>query len=194
MVASTGLYRQNAGNQQECISDYMVVSHIPALRTAINSLEKATHPLSKRHLRALLIAVPQSVGMDFLPDAEDEIDLISRLMALRTCIDMRPFNEKAERNPSGTTANEVLAHLPEAEVLQFACHGRHVEVLLETGFLMSDSVLGVADLVFHNFPRARFALFGACETVQVGGQVPQSATYLAAALLFVGFQSVIGIM
>jgi CHAT domain-containing protein len=158
----------------------MVVSYTPAVKIMGNCIKKATRSLSKKTLRALLVAVPESFGMDALPEAMNEIEAISQLLPPGRRINSPHMNEKdGLSSRRGATVDDVLSHLSEADILHLACHGRSEEFSFDTGFLMTDRVLRVADL---------------CETAKPGRSVHHSAMHLASTLLYAGFHSVIGTM
>lgn len=80
-------------------------------------------------------------------------------------------------------------------MLHLACHGHQDPTNpLESGFVMSDRMVTVSDLMSLNLPNAVFAFLSACETAKSDAKQPDQAIHLAATMLFAGFKSVVGTM
>jgi CHAT domain-containing protein len=61
----------------------------------------------------------------------------------------------------------LLDRLPDATILHLACHGiQDAEIPLNSGFVMSDSILSIAKLIEVSSPRAFLAFLSACETAK----------------------------
>jgi CHAT domain-containing protein len=72
---------------------------------------------------------------------------------------------------SGMTAATLLEHLPSATILHLACHGRQdPNNALKSGFVMSDEMLTIEQLMPIPLPHAFLAFLSACETAK-GDQV-----------------------
>lgn len=93
------------------------------------------------------------------------------------------------------TSGEVLRRLPGASILHLACHGQQdSKDPLESGFLMEDRRLTVAQIMALEMPSAFLALLSACDTAKGDTNQPDQAIHLAATMLYVGFKSVVGTM
>jgi CHAT domain-containing protein len=57
---------------------------------------------------------------------------------------------------------------------------------------MSDELLTVSKLMALNLPNAFLAMLSACETAKGDAAQPDQVVHLAAAMLYVGFRSVVG--
>jgi CHAT domain-containing protein len=80
-------------------------------------------------------------------------------------------------------------------MLHMACHGHQdPRDALNSGFVMHDRMLTVAELMRLSLPNAFLAYLSACETAQGDSAQPDQAIHLAATMMFVGFKSVIGTM
>jgi CHAT domain-containing protein len=91
-----------------------------------------------------------------------------------------------------TSLAQVIDHLPRSNVLHLACHGHQIiDDPVESGFVLGDSALTLNKLVELDLPDAVFAYLSACDTGKCDETHPDQAIHLAAAMLFVGFQSVI---
>jgi CHAT domain-containing protein len=76
-----------------------------------------------------------------------------------------------------------------------ACHGiQHPTRPLESSFCLADARLSVSDLMNLNLKDAVFAFLSACETAKGDTEQPDQVIHLAAAMLFVGFKSVVATM
>ncbi|MCZ4125845.1 CHAT domain-containing protein, partial [Streptomyces sp. H39-S7] len=95
--------------------------------------------------------------------------------------------------PSATRA-AVLAELPDASVLHFACHGlADYSRPLDSGILLAGhSLLRVRDLMALDFPgRIRTAVLSSCETGVVGTDLPEEVVGLPAGFLQAGVAGVV---
>lgn len=99
-------------------------------------------------------------------------------------------------NPTASAAvHDVILRLPDASFLHLACHGIQDRTnALDSGFVMRDSMMTVAQLMSLKLPHAFLAFLSACETAKGDERQPDQAVHLAATMLFVGFRSVIGTM
>jgi CHAT domain-containing protein len=96
---------------------------------------------------------------------------------------------------AGPTADDILTRLPESSILHLACHGHQErQNPLDSGFVLRDRLLTVAQLTALNLPNALMAFLSACDTAKGDETQPDEAVHLAATMLFAGFQSVIGTM
>lgn len=59
---------------------------------------------------------------------------------------------------------------------------------------MEDGMLTLSKLMSLNLPKAFLAILSACDTAKGDTSHPDQALHLAAAMLFVGFRSVVGTM
>jgi CHAT domain-containing protein len=93
----------------------------------------------------------------------------------------------------------TVAHVAEAfqstNLAHIACHGvQNATNPLESGFYLSDGSLSVARLMDLDLKHAFFAFLSACETAKGDEKQPDQTVHLAAAMLFIGFRSVVATM
>jgi CHAT domain-containing protein len=89
-----------------------------------------------------------------------------------------------------------------AEVLQstnfahIACHGtqRNATEALSSGFCLTDGNLNISRLMNLDLKDAFFAFLSACETAKGDDKQPDQTIHVAAAMMFVGFRSVVATM
>jgi CHAT domain-containing protein len=188
-VHAAGTYcRQDKAGVDACFSDYCVVSYTPTLGAL---LERDSYPAAGE-MKMLLAAAPRPFRSLPLPAAEKEMDVLSKIVPRRFRM---PTAVAHDSSSYARTADDVLHLLPDATILHLACHGYQDPVKpLESGFLMEDKMIKVADLVQLNLPNARLAFLSACETAQGDMERPDEALHLAATMLFTGFKSVVATM
>lgn len=172
--------------------DYFVPSYTPTLGILLAAREAFTS-IHQKQLQALLAAVPVPYKWTALPHTISEVELIKDILPsdLVTSVPL----ESAGRVRSSATSEDVIVNLPTARILHLACHGYHnPENPLESGFVMHDKMLTVAELMKLNLPHAFMAFLSACETAKTSTDQPDQAVHLAATMLFTGFKSVVGTM
>lgn len=118
-----------------------------------------------------------------LPNTLDEVARVGALLPGATVL----------AADAGVTVADVLAHLPRAAVLHLACHGRaDAADPRHSGFVLRDGVLQLAQLMELRAPHAAFAFLSACESAMGDKNLPDETMHLAAAMMFIGFRSVVG--
>jgi CHAT domain-containing protein len=79
--------------------------------------------------------------------------------------------------------------------VHIACHGKqNVADALSSGFCLSDGNLSISQLMNLDLKDSFFAFLSACETAKGDEKQPDQIVHLAAAMLFVGFRSVVATM
>jgi CHAT domain-containing protein len=151
--------------------------------------------MPRKSAKFLLASAPEPFTLTTLPVTRMEIEIITQIVPKDSLI-LPPTDEtSAVTLECVSTAEEVLQLLPDATILHMACHGlQNVTKPLDSGFIMHDKTLGVADLIRLNLPNARLAFLSACETAQGDMKRPDEALHLAATMLYAGFKSVVGTM
>ena len=140
---------------------------------------------------ALLVAESTSPGLTTLANADEEVNIVASILS-----SMSPTVLGANTSVGrGVAVKSVLENIPPASILHLACHGvQDAMNPLRSGFCLRDGRLTVADLMRLNLRNAFFAFLSACETAKGDSKQPDQAVHLAAAILFVGFRSVIATM
>jgi CHAT domain-containing protein len=184
---AAGIY--NAGSQDYC-SNYVVSSYTPTL-TALLRAQKPQSSIHKHEAKLNLIAVMRAWDPKFptLWNVKDEIQHI-RTTALKTNVS---FNDSCVDD--GATTINVAESLSRPNIAHIACHGvQDADNALLSGFCLSDGNLTVSRLMDIDLKDAFFAFLSACETAKGDEKQPDQTVHLAAAMLFVGFQSVVANM
>jgi CHAT domain-containing protein len=87
----------------------------------------------------------------------------------------------------------VIASLPDANIVHFACHGLpHLSNALGSGFCLHDGMLSIARIMQLQLKDAFLAFMCACETTKGDSEARSQTVHLGAAMLFAGYKSVIG--
>lgn len=179
----------------EGLYTYAIPSYTPTLGVLLKARQRLK-PLVKKDARALLAAVPQGFRWDKLIHAEAELQVIRDALPSTAILPLDTDKSvKPHASENGVNAAQVLAELPHAAVMHLACHGfQNASNPLQSGFVMSDQMLTVEELMALDLPNALFAFLSACDTAKGDEQQPDQAIHLASTMLFVGFKSVIGTM
>lgn len=164
----------------------MVSSYTPTLGALLKA-RRSRSPSRLVDVHTLLVAEAAAPGLRRLPYVLKEVSVVAGALGAAS---------KTETVGIGGAAMQtVLDHLPRASILHLACHGaQNTANVLESGFFLRDGKLTVAKLMKLDLPKAFFAYLSACETAKGDSKQPDQAVHLAAAMLFVGFRSVIGTM
>jgi CHAT domain-containing protein len=201
-----------AGTKTESCSDYFVASYTPTLKAQTRA-RQGFHPPQKNDAKVLLAAVPVPFEGDWLPDVVSEIKMVKTAIPNSVVIPLPREADCTTNLQAGPTAQMVLDSIPEASILHLASHGTQVssagicgdggahhpgwqdhENALNSGFMMKDARLTVSKLMSLNLPNAFLAILSACETAKGDHSQPDQNVHLAAAMLYVGFRSVVGTM
>jgi CHAT domain-containing protein len=173
-----------------CCADYVVSSYTPTL-TALLRAQNSNPSFSKLDARLSLIAPmdAQDVKLPTLWNVEDELRHVhttaqdARIRVVKKRIDK-------EADIVGVTEAFKSTNL-----VHIACHGiQDPYSALSSGFCLSDGSLTVSRLMDLDLKDAFFAFLSACETAKGDEKQPDQIVHLAAAMLFVGFRSIVATM
>jgi CHAT domain-containing protein len=97
---------------------------------------------------------------------------------------------------SGSTrVSDVSAELQRASIVHLACHGiQNTEDALKSAFCLGDGDLTIGTIMDLQLQDKTLAFMSACETAKGDRAQPDQTVHLAAAMLHVGFKSVIATM
>jgi tetratricopeptide (TPR) repeat protein len=186
---AAGIYH---GDNQIGCSDFVISSYTPTL-TALVKAQDNWVSLHKSSLSALIVAETSAPGMSRIPHAEREAVVVADTLA--GAAPALQCYVAGVGSTAGTLLSTVLEKLELVNMVHFACHGQqHPADPLESGFKLRDGALTVSALMRLKLPHAQFAFLSACETAQGDKNQPDQMIHLAAAMLFTGFNSVIGTM
>jgi hypothetical protein len=84
-----------------------------------------------------------------------------------TLVALRDSEDDLTTAGEGIRTDTLLANLPDATILHLACHGHQdPENALHSGFVMSDKILTIENLIPVPLPYAFMAFLSACETAK----------------------------
>jgi CHAT domain-containing protein len=176
----------------ECCSDYVVSSYTPTLTNLLRA-QKSDTSIHRNHVKLGLVAVIQAcdVNLPALLHVEDEI---SHVQAAARGANIS-IDDLTNSRGDATTVVRVSEVMKSTNLVHFACHGTQNTIdPLSSGFCLSDSILSVSRLMTLDLKDAFFAFLSACETAKGDEKQPDQTIHLAAAMLFVGFRSVVATM
>jgi CHAT domain-containing protein len=186
---AAGIYDEN---DTECCADYVVCSYTPTL-TALLRAQESSQSFHRCNAKLGLIATMQAwdASLPTLPNVEDEI---SNVLAAAD-------NARVSIDDSDICVGDTAVVVRVAEVFKstnmahIACHGKqNATNPLSSGFCLSDASFTISRLMDLDLKDAFFAFLSACETAKGDEKQPDQAVHLAAAMLFVGFRSVVATM
>jgi CHAT domain-containing protein len=180
------------GASAECCTNYVVCSYTPTL-SALLRAQKSSPSFRRHDTRLGLIAAMEAWDTRFptLPNVEEEI---------------RNVQDAAERANVSTADSDIcigdaaiVTRVAEVfkstNMVHVACHGNQDPAhALSSGFCLSDGSFSISRLMDLDLKDAFFAFLSACDTAKGDEQQPDQTLHLAAAMLFVGFRSVVGTM
>lgn len=136
----------------------------------------------------LLIAESGQKGTSsYLKNANVEIETVADIMR---------SNVGSCKSITSPALEAVINSLENTSIVHFSCHGQQdLKDALASGFLLRHGVkLTIAELMQLKLSKAFFAFLSACETAKGDNVQPDQTVHLAAAMLYVGFKSIVGTM
>ena len=170
----------------ENVSDYMISSYTPTLRSLL-----VPPPIVTAVPFSMLAAIqPTSVeGQIPLLQTYEELRKIERHVPTASLIKL------GSRGAPPSNVETVLGHLPHVSIAHFACHGtQEFADPLASALLLHDGRLDITRIMKLALPNASLAFLSACETAQGDIQSLDEAMHIAATMLFAGFRGVVGTM
>jgi CHAT domain-containing protein len=177
-------------DRHECCSDYVVSSYTPTL-TALLRAQRSELSFTKCEVKLSVISAMKAhdVTLPTLWNVEDEINHVRAIAEKANIVvdDSCVLREAIISRADEALKSSNLAHI--------ACHGmQDTKAALSSGFCLSDENLTITRLMELDLKNALFAFLSACETAKGDKDQPDQAVHLAAAMLFVGFRSVVATM
>jgi CHAT domain-containing protein len=162
-------------------------SYTPSLRALIEARRTPSSAATDHGL--LIVADPEASGYAQLPHARAEasaiLDIIGDAVA--------SASEPALLTGRSATRAAVLARLPDVSVLHFSGHAIQRPDPEDSGLIMADAMLTMADIAALRLPAAAFAYLSACNSARTDRALPDVVT-LAAAVHVCGYRNVIAVL
>jgi CHAT domain-containing protein len=167
----------------ETIFDYVISSYAPTISALLTPIPKVTEPFK-------LIAVIQ-------PRVPLHPPLLYAINELQEIEERVPAECLVKLGIPGAPASveKVIAQLPTASAVHFACHGQqNLMNPLDSALILEDGKLTVSRIMQQHNRSRSLAFLCACQTAMGDANLPDEAIHLAAALLFAGFHGVVATM
>jgi CHAT domain-containing protein len=130
----------------------------------------------------------QDTHLQTIPEVEREIQGVSMVAKDN---DIRVSYEQS----GSTTVEDTSTAMTRANIVHLACHGVQDDAdATKSGFCLGDGRLTISHLMNLHIEDGFLAFLSACETAKGSKAQPDQAMHLAAAMLFVGFKTVIATM
>jgi CHAT domain-containing protein len=187
---AAGLHRHPTDPRSVWISDYAISSYTPSLSVLLQAYDHPPNDVLKADGSAALLvaeAEPADQQWEPIPNALTEVSEVKELLPSAMML--------GASTDGGATVQRLIEGMQSASVVHLACHGaQNEEDPLQSGFVMHDGMLTLSQLMELDVPNAAVAFLSACETAMGDGNLPDESVHLAAAMLFLGFRSVVGTM
>jgi CHAT domain-containing protein len=166
----------------------VVSSYTPSLTTLLRA-QRGAVPLTREGLAVMLLAEKRAQEpLSLIPGVEQEIHDVA---VIATSSNVKIISHLA----SSTTVASALECTKAANIMHLACHGtQDPNDATKSGFCLGDGRLSISELMQLDIENAFLAFLSACETATGSKDQPDQAMHLAAAMLFVGFKSVVATM
>ncbi len=93
------------------------------------------------------------------------------------------------------TTNEVKEAMKSSSWVHFACHGiQNTKNPLKSGVHLHNECLEIAEIIKLKIPNPKFAFLSACQTSKGDAKLSEEVVHIAAGMLAVGYQGVVGTM
>jgi hypothetical protein len=157
--------------------DDVTISYSPSLRAALDAQSRAATEA------ASLLALADAS----LSHARREVDGVMAVFG-------GPARSRSQLLRSETTHSQLLAALPGAHVVHFACHGRAEPENALNGAIYScrDAPITLGELIELDLQTTRLAVLSACETAVSDIRLPNEVVNLASGMLQAGAAGAIG--
>jgi CHAT domain-containing protein len=180
--------------EMDCCANYVVSSYTPTLAALLRA-QKSSPSFHRHQAKLGLVAAkkPWDIRLPTLQYVDDEINLV------RAAVEGEGVSVVDSNRCIGDATTSTVARASEVfkntNLVHIACHGTQNAVdALSSGYCLSDGNLSISHLMDLDLKDAFFAFLSACETAKGDEKQPDQTIHLAAAMLFVGFRSVVATM
>jgi len=119
-------------------------------------------------------------------------NVVLELKRVREVIDGTAGAISVQLDNGNATCNNVLTNMASCHIAHLACHGTASINPLDSALVLHDGRLQIDALMRVPFANAKIAFLSACQTAQINPAEPDESIHMASAMLFAGFQSVVG--
>jgi len=186
-IHAAGIYSHDRQSPGSCISDFVISSYTPTVSALLEKLKASDtgrQPVSK----VLLISQPSTPGLPPIHGTTREVNVVSKIIALDGC-------ESLLLEGSRATVTCVKEEMKSYRWVHFTCHAsQNIHNPLRSAFFLHDGRLELGELVKQRIPQCELAFLSACQTSTGDEKLSEEAVHLAAGMLAVGYQGVVGTM
>lgn len=181
------MYRDKG--RSETVLDFAVSSYTPTIDVITRSQlrpPRSTASVGCDKHKILVVSYPGSPGASsYIPNTRVEAGLISSIFPADTTV----------LDGDNGTVDAVLKAIAKHNWVHFACHGaQNTQDPTQSAFALHDGPLKLSTLMNKELVNAQLAVLSACQTATGEKTLSEEAVHLAAAMLNIGFQSVVGTM
>lgn len=175
----------------ESCADYFVSSYTPTLSALLRAQDQSYRGLKVCEADLLLVA--ESIGNEAqlrpIHGVEEEIDIF------RHSAESHGVDQIITYRRGAATLEAITGDIKTSRMVHLACHGtQDVSDPLSSGFHLRDGKLTISQLMDIELSHPFLAYLSACQTATGDQNQPDQVMHLAAAMLFIGFPSVIATM
>lgn len=184
---AAGIYGE--GEPSKSAMDFVVSSYTPTLQQLLKPGARGNqhHWVNAGNLypKILIVSQPNTPGMAAIPNTQREAEVIQSVF---------PLSSKV-LDGDEASVNAVLEGMMTHEWIHLACHGvQNTQDPTQSEFALYDGPLKLSSLMNRDLPSVEVAFLAACQTATGDEKLSEEAVHLAAAMLNVGYKSVIGTM
>lgn len=145
-------------------------------------------PVLKSSAKVLIAAVSRPFKGAQLHSVGDEAQAVASMIPTTALTILH--TQTSHTADQIATVDHVRTRLAETSIVHLACHGQQdLKEPLESGFLLQDGKLTVAQLMVLSLPSAFLAFLSACETAKGDANQPDQAIHLAVTMLYTGLRA-----
>jgi CHAT domain-containing protein len=182
---AAGIYG-SAYQRGSCISDFVVSSYIPTVRSLNDKFIASS--TSSKCTSLILISQPNTPGLSSIPFTRTETHALQALMK-GTTIDALLLED------SKATKENVKTQMKSHSWAHFACHGvQDVQKPLESGLCLHNGRLELLEIMKEEIPNLDLAFLSACQTSKGDLKLSEEVIHLAAGMLAAGYHGVVSTM
>ncbi|KAH9485860.1 Protein wos2 [Psilocybe cubensis] len=183
---AAGLY---SSQNPTCVSDYVVSSYTPTVRSLIEKFQASKSPSPSRSKSGLLlISQPNTPGLPAIPSTIRETKSLKAMMDKHGVRTLLLEHDEATRE-------KVKEALNSYSWVHFACHGvQDAKEPLESGLCLHDGRMDLLEIMKERVQEPQLAFLSACQTSTGDFALSEEVVHLAAGMLAAGYRGVVGTM
>ncbi|KAF9530393.1 CHAT domain-containing protein [Crepidotus variabilis] len=183
-VHAAGIYQGANSPPGSCVSDFVVSSYVPTVRSL---LDKVKCP-SPKTSSLLLVSQPATPRLPEIPEARRETRLLDKMA------NTHGIKAVLLEDHSATTTR-VKEELNRHSWVHFACHAvQNPRDPLKSGVHLHDDRLDLLDIIRQRFSNTDHVFLSACQTSTGDINLADEAVHIAAGMLAAGYRGVVATM